>query len=171
MAASNFDRCLANVFAREGGYSDNPLDPGGATNMGITQAVFAAWWRTHSSAPMSVKAMPRSVAADIYRDQYWTAIRGDDLPKGIDDVTFDEAVNSGPVRAAKDLQHVLGVAEDGHIGFVTLSAAASADPRRVINEICDYRLSWLRRLRGWKTFGRGWTNRVEITRKQALAML
>jgi lysozyme family protein len=167
----NFDSCLANVFAREGGYSNNINDPGKETNMGITQAVLSAWRRFHPEAPESVKALQRSTAAEIYRQNYWQAVRGDSLPKGIDDVTFDEAVNSGPVRAAKDLQHVLGVAEDGHIGFVTLSAAASADPRRVINEICDYRLSWLRRLKGWKTFGRGWTNRVEITRKQALAML
>lgn len=171
MAASNFDACLANVFAREGGYVDNPNDPGGATNMGITQAVLSAWRRTHPDVPASVGLMPRSVASAIYREQYWDAIRGDDLPKGIDDVTMDEAVNSDPVRAAKDLQHVLGVATDGHIGVITLSAAASADPRHIINAVCDYRLSWLRRLRTWRYFGRGWTSRVEITRRQALAML
>src|SRR6185312_16834862 len=84
---------------------------------------------------------------------------------------FDEAVNSGPGRAAKDLQSVLGVPIDGVIGPVTLAAAAKAEPVGVINALGDARMAFLKSLGTWSTFGNGWSNRVASVRAAAIAML
>lgn len=126
MAESRFERCLAEVLAREGGYVDNPADPGGATNMGITHKTLARWRRVSPwwDLPKSaVRALEREEAACIYRALYWDICRGDALPAGIDLATFDFAVNSGPERALRTLQAVLGVAVDAIVGPETLASA------------------------------------------------
>src|SRR3954447_9587673 len=102
MARDAFANCLAFVLEEEGGYSDMPGDPGGATNMGITRATLADW----RGAPVSkddVLSLERDEAAAIYRRRYWDAIRGDELPAGLDLALFDDAVNSGPRMAVRDL--------------------------------------------------------------------
>src|SRR4051794_6510465 len=112
MARANFDACLAFVLEEEGGYSDMPGDPGGATNMGIARATLAAW----RGAPVSkddVLSLERDEAVAIYKTLYWNAVGGDDLPPGLDLALFDDAVNSGPRQASRDLQRALGVAVDG----------------------------------------------------------
>mgnify|MGYP001556693352 CR=1 FL=1 len=86
-------------------------------------------------------------------------------------MVFDYAVNSGPGRAVKSLQSVLGVAADGVVGPVTRAAATKAEPVGVINALCDARLSFLKSLGTWSTFGNGWTNRVASVRAAAIAML
>jgi len=106
----------------------------------------------------------------IYREGYWRKVRGDSLPAGLDLVAFDAAVNSGPRRGAQWLQRALGVAEDGVIGPNTIAAAMNASPRATINAACDYRLSFLRGLPRWPTFGKGWGRRVSDVRANALAM-
>lgn len=170
MAAENFDRALQLVLASEGGYVDDPRDPGGPTNRGVTQGVYDAWRRLKGLPPRGVRyAAPREIS-DIYRRQYWAAVRGDDLPAGVDYAVFDEAVNSGPVRAIRDLQAALGVTADGHLGIVTLGAATRAGAAAVVQRLCDRRLSLLRRLRGWSVFGRGWANRVADVRANALKL-
>lgn len=174
MAESRFERCLAEVLAREGGYVDNPADPGGATNMGITHKTLARWRRVSPwwDLPKSaVRALEREEAACIYRALYWDICRGDALPAGIDLATFDFAVNSGPERALRTLQAVLGVAVDAIVGPETLAAVQRAEPRKTIGALCDRRLAFLRTLAGFATFGRGWTSRVAAVRAAALAMV
>jgi len=169
MAASNFERALACVLAHEGGYVDHPSDPGGATNLGITQATLAH----HRGGPVSkaqVRALTRAEAAVIYRQRYWAAIQGDSLPGGVDLLLFDFAVNSGPARAVRMLQRALGVSEDGVVGPQTLAALARADPAGVVDAVTRQRLGFLQRLPTWATFGRGWRSRVEAVRRQALAL-
>jgi lysozyme family protein len=96
---------------------------------------------------------------------------GDRLPAGVALVVFDAAVNSGPDRAARWLQAVLGVATDGVIGPVTMAAVHAADPARVIRDFSARRLSFLRRLGTWSAFGRGWSRRVRETEAAALASI
>jgi lysozyme family protein len=98
------------------------------------------------------------------KDQYWHAVRGDDLPAGLDYVVFDGAVNSGPSRSAKWLQQALGVTADGHIGSVTLAAAQAADAAAIIDRICDIRMAFLRGLKHWPRYKNGWTTRVSGVR-------
>jgi lysozyme family protein len=156
----SFSAALAATLKYEGGYSNHPKDPGGATMRGITQRVYDAWRRNHGSHLRSVKAITEVEVAQIYRRQYWDAVRGDDLPAGIDAASFDAAVNSGPVRAAKWLQAALGVSQDGHIGAVTIDAARHADRAATALAVCAARLAWLKELKTWPTFGKGWGRRI-----------
>lgn len=165
----NFEACLAHVLQSEGGYVDHPSDPGGATNMGITIATLRTW-RGRSVTKADVKALTRAEAAAIYRKNYWDAVRGDDLPRGLDLVAFDAAVNSGVSRGAKWLQSALGVPADGKVGPKTIAAANAAHKDAVIDRACDLRLGFLRQLGTWKTFGKGWTRRVESVRAAASKM-
>ncbi|ODT71320.1 MAG: hypothetical protein ABS75_08570 [Pelagibacterium sp. SCN 63-23] len=172
MADTRFELCLAQVLKHEGGYVDHPSDPGGATNMGITRKTLARWrnvspwWELPKSA---VQQLTRAEAARIYRAGYWNLCRAGDLPPGIDLALFDYAVNSGPDRAIRALQSVLGVVVDGLVGPLTIGAAARADAGAVVNAICDRRLGFLRALSTFPVFGRGWTSRVAAIRAAALS--
>ena len=168
-----FARCLEHVLRHEGGYADHPLDPGGATNLGITRKTLAAWrkvspwWKLPKA---EVKALGRAEAAAIYAAQYWTPVRGAVLPPGLDLALFDYAVNSGPGRAVRALQAVLKVKTDGRFGPVTLGALNAAAPGQLIDGLCAARMGFLRRLAGFATFGRGWSRRVADIRSASLAM-
>ncbi|WP_245420433.1 MULTISPECIES: putative peptidoglycan-binding domain-containing protein [unclassified Mesorhizobium] len=105
-----------------------------------------------------------------YRRFYWDAVLGAELPDGIDYAVFDFAVNSGPGRAAKYLQAVLGVARDGRIGPATLGAARARPAGVVIDALCDARLAFLERLPTWPTFGKGWRARIASVRANALLL-
>lgn len=168
MASANLPACLKVTLAYEGGWSDHPSDPGGATMKGITIGTFRRY------KPGATKTMLRNISATdveyIYRDGYWTPIRGNDLPAGVDMSTFDYGVNSGPSRAVRDLQTVLGVKADGVVGGDTLKALAVADKKRVIQKHCAKRLSMLQGLKIWKTFKRGWSARVADVEAKAVAL-
>lgn len=172
MSDLRFDACLTEVLRHEGGYVDHPADPGGATNMGITRKTLARWrgispwWNLPKTA---VQALDRSEAAQIYRAGYWDLCRAGEMPAGVDLAVFDYAVNSGPGRAVRTLQHVLGVPIDGIVGPVTLAAASKADAAGTIGELCDRRLGFLKLLSTFPVFGRGWTSRVRAVRTAALA--
>lgn len=166
----NFDLSLKEVLKHEGGFVNHPSDPGGATNKGITIAVFRKWVNRDGTVD-DLKRITDSQVSAIYRKHYWNAVKADDLPSGIDYAVFDFAVNSGPSRAAKYLQAVLGVAQDGKIGPVTIKAAQEADPKVIINALCDRRLAFLKELKTWPTFGKGWSSRVSGVRSTALAMV
>lgn len=170
MSSSEFARCLPVILAAEGGKVDDPRDPGGRTNQGITQNVFNAFLTRRGRKPRDVYTMTDAERDAIYRAQYWDAIRGDDLPAGISLAVFDAAVNSGPARAAKWLQSALGVPADGHIGEVTVAAAkAATDDDVVVLDIMNERMAFLKSLKTFKTFGRGWTSRVNQVEALATA--
>lgn len=165
---SNFDKCLAEVLRHEGGFVDHPRDPGGATNKGITIGTFRQYRPRATVADL--KAISDADVAMIYRKGYWDAVRGDDLPSGLDLVAFDAAVNSGPRRGAQWLQRALGVADDGKIGPVTIAVAQASEPMSIISRALDIRLAFLKSLSHWDDFGRGWSARVVSVRKVALQM-
>ena len=148
------------ILAYEGGFVNHPKDPGGATNQGITQRTYDAYRRRIGHATQSVRMIDNVERDTIYRVQYWDAIRGDDLPIGVDAAVYDFAVNSGPSRAAKFLQRIVGVKQDGVIGLQTLDALARMDSTQVIGRLCADRMAFLRGLPAWVTFGTGWTRRV-----------
>jgi lysozyme family protein len=164
----NYQQALAAVLKHEGGYVNHPRDPGGATNFGVTQAVYDAYRKSHNRKTQSVKYIASGEVEIIYRTQYWDAVRGDDLPDGLDYAVFDYAVNSGPSRAIKHLQIVVGVAADGKLGLVTLTAIKRMPVKRIIEELCTIRMRFLRGLPTWDVFGRGWSSRVEGVKAKAL---
>ena len=169
MTATNFDPALAHVLAFEGGFVNHPLDPGGATNLGITRATLARA-RGRPVTIAHVRALTRTEAASIYRRFYWNVVRADDLPGGLDLAAFDLAVNAGPVRAARLLQRALGVPQDGVIGPRTLAAARAAHPIEAIAALTRARLGFLHRLATWRVFGRGWGRRVAAVELSAFAL-
>lgn len=157
----NFEAALAKVLAHEGGYVNHPKDPGGATNKGVTQGVYDGYRKRRGFPPRSVRMITTSEVAEIYRLQYWNAVRADELPPGIDYVVFDGAVNSGPKQSILWLQRSLGVKPDGHMGEATLDAVReNPNHDALIEEICRRRMAFLRALKPFPTFGAGWTSRV-----------
>lgn len=166
---SNFAAVMPYIFQEEGGYVDNPADPGGATNMGITIGTLAGW-AGHSETAQDVKNLTKDTATEIYRKQYWDKIDGDSLPSGVDYAMLDFAVNSGPSHAIKMLQQILGILQDGFLGPATFAALSARPPQDIIDRLCDERSAWLRGLAAAATFGKGWQARVERVRSRALAL-
>jgi lysozyme family protein len=166
---TNFEKSLAHVLTSEGGWSDNPADPGGATMKGVTIAVYRQYYGA-TKTKTDLHNISDAELAHIYKTGYWDKCRGDDLPAGVDYAVFDAAVNSGPGRAAKWLQGAVGATQDGIIGPDTLSKVAGLPAAQVIDKFCDQRLSFLQGLSTWKTFGNGWGRRVEEVRATAKGM-
>ena len=165
----NFAQALQAVLKHEGGFVNNPKDPGGMTNLGCTKAV----WEEHCGHPVEEKAMRALTPADVaplYKRKYWDKVQGDELPNGVDYVVFDCAINSGPGRAAKMLQACVGVEPDGGIGPKTLAAVRAMDPQQLVKDYAKRRLSFMMDLPTWGTFGKGWTRRVNEVEAVGLTM-
>ncbi len=166
---TNFDQSLASVLKHEGGFVNHPKDPGGATNKGITIATFRSYVKRNGTVN-DLRRITDAQVAKVYKKQYWDKVKGDDLPSGVDYAVVDFAVNSGPSRSAKFLQRAVGAKADGMIGPATLNAVNTKEPVVLVATLCDARLAWLEGLRTFKTFGRGWTRRVDDVKHTATRM-
>jgi lysozyme family protein len=167
----DFERALKFTLREEGGFVNNPKDPGGATMMGITLETFQKYRKNPHLTADDLKLIPHSEVAEIYQKRYWDACKCNDLPQGVDLCVFDTAVNSGPGRASKMLQEAVGATADGVIGPGTLSKVSEVSPVDLIGKYCDTRLKFLRSLPTFPTFGKGWTARVERLKQEATAWL
>ena len=167
--STNFNQCLDVVLAQEGGYTNDPHDPGGPTNFGITLQDLKEW-RGKDVTAEDVKNMTKEEAQEIYRSKYWNPMQCGDLPNGIDLEVFDFGVNAGIRTSIKKLQEVIGVKTDGSIGPITLSAAKAANPLTVIHNFSTLRLDYYRSLSEFPHFGTGWTNRTNSVEQTALRM-
>jgi lysozyme family protein len=170
MAASSYDEALRRLLDHEGGYTNDSADPGGPTNFGITLADYRRYVKPNASAA-DVKAMPVAEAKAIYRRCYWDAQACDDLPAGVDYAVFDYGVNSGAGRSGKVLRRCLGLSvTSAQITPEVIAAANAADAEHLIKSICDERLRFLKSLKTWGAFGRGWERRVAQVEAAALVM-
>lgn len=178
----NAEDCLSRILKSEGGYVNNPKDPGGATNMGVTIGTLRQLGMDlNGDGDIDVtdlKLLTKADAIKVFRHFYWDKVEADLLPGGIDYATADFAVNSGPARAAIHLQRVLGVEADGHVGPITIEAARKANPEDVVLELCASRLRFMRQIRHrktgellWNTFGNGWKARVDRVRAYSLELI
>jgi lysozyme family protein len=171
---TRFHVCQAITGKWEGGWSDHPDDPGGKTMYGLTDAVWQAYLKRNGKPSRPVRSATKAEVEELFRRQYWDAVRGDDLPPGIDLAVYDFGINSGPSRAIRHLQAALGVRQDGVMGHVTLAAAREAydrdDDAAVILRIMASREAFVRGLRTWSTFGKGWTNRLRDVAQRAARM-
>jgi lysozyme family protein len=162
----NFPPCVAFTLTAEGGFVNNPRDPGGATNMGITLHTLSVWLRRPCSIA-EVRTMPVGTAQAIYRGAYWH----DGLPLGVDLMVFDFGVNTGLHESAVILQSALGVEADGDIGPETMKAVAGMEAVKAINALGSLQEAHYKTLSGFPTFGHGWLSRTASRVQRALAMV
>ena len=167
---SNFPASLALVLQSEGNFVNHKSDPGGMTNLGVTRNVWKEWVnRDVDEAEM--RSLTPDLVTPLYKARYWDACKCDDLPRGVDYVVFDSAVNMGAFRAAKILQAALGVTVDGVIGRATIAAATAADPAELLEAFSLGKEEFYKSLPTFSTFGRGWLNRIEHVQQNAELML
>lgn len=165
----NFDRVLLQVLKHEGGWSDHPRDPGGATMKGVTLAVFRRFYGEERSKS-DLRAITDRQLESIYRKDYWDRCWCDELPDGVDLAVFDTAVNSGPRRSIRFIQQAVDADVDGAIGPNTLAKIVNGEPAKLINDMLDERLAFLQSLGTWDTFGKGWARRVQELRDSCLLL-
>ncbi|MBR0962207.1 glycoside hydrolase family 108 protein [Bradyrhizobium japonicum] len=176
----SFPKSMPVILVYEGGWSNHKRDPGGVTLEGIIQRVYDGFrdkkGRPRHKLVPEMRGTPEWIAErnEIYRLQYWDAVRGDELPAGLDLVMFDSGVNSGPPRAIMWLQRALRMNDcDGHLGQATLAAINNhPDHDALIAELLSRRLGMLQHLDTWEDFGRGWSKRIANVKQigQAWAM-
>ncbi len=162
-----FLTCVRFVIHEEGGFVNDPTDPGGATKYGISM-------RSHCSDigdidgdgdidAEDVRLITVEQAMAIYFDEYWGEIRGEELPTPMALVMLDTAVNCGEVRAIKLLQRAGGLVEDGRFGRATMSWALAPT---ALHKMLTKRKAFYAGLRTFKKYGKGWlarVSRLEIT--------
>lgn len=168
MVAETYDAAMIRIFADEGGYTDDAADPGGATNFGITIFDARKYWKPNATKA-DVKAMPKTVAADIYRKHYADPLRYSDLPAGFDYSVLDAGVNSGTGRAVPWACKALNVPAQDIIGVVAAAKAVN-DKVSLIQRYWAIRLSFLQGLKIFANFGRGWTRRCTQGEAAAVRM-
>jgi lysozyme family protein len=162
---ATFDFALPKILIHEGGKVNHPKDPGGRTNQGVIQRTYDAYRQNKHLPTRTVYDMEDNERDEIYRKQYWDAVKGDILPQGVDYAVFDGAVNSGPGQSIKWLQRALGSLYDGKIDGVIGQGVIAAlamvnDFDALVAEIIKRREAFLKALKTWKTFGKGWQSRI-----------
>ena len=174
MAKGNFDASLKEILIHEGGYVNHPSDPGGRTNLGVTQRVYEEWIGYKVN-----EAIMRKLTVDhvktLYKVRFWDTNYCDDLPIGLDLCVFDFGVNAGTSRSARYLQRMVGAKEDGVIGPKTLSSvkqmAKDIGISGCVKRYQDMRRDYYKILKHFPTFGKGWLRRVEEVERTALKMI
>ena len=165
-----FARALAVILKHEGGYVNHPKDPGGRTNLGVTQRVWEKWiGRTATEADM--RALTPTMVAPLYRKEYWDACQCGDMAPAVALVLFDFAVNAGVHRASVTMQRIVGTTQDGKIGPATLAAINGRAPKAMVSSYSGARRDFYRGLRTFPTFGRGWLRRTDEVEQEALKWL
>ena len=146
-----FDQCFDKLISHEGGYVNHPTDPGGETNYGISKRAYPS---------LDIKALTLADAKAIYKRDYWDRAQCDQLPSQLSYLVFDAAVNSGIGQSIRFLQRAVGVADDGSIGPITLSAAKRMDTDSLCARFLGQRLEFMTKLSTFDVFGKGWARRV-----------
>jgi lysozyme family protein len=152
----SFDKAFALTVGVEGGYVNDPADPGGETKYGISK-------RAHPD--IDIKALTLDQAKDIYQRDYWQAASCDSMPERIGHLVFDCAVHHGVKTAIKLLQRALKVADDGEFGPITRGTLTARDTNETANLLMAERAVYMTTCSAWPTFKRGWLKRCfEIAR-------
>ncbi len=166
----NFDSALKMILKSEGGFVNHKLDPGGRTNLGVTQRVWEEWVG-HPVDEKAMRALTPEVVGPMYKKKYWDAVKADDLPDGLDYLMFDFAVNAGPGRAIKTMQKAIGATPDGAIGPKTVAALKAANQSELVAKFSAEKEAFYRSLPTFATFGKGWLRRVAEAKTHAETML
>jgi lysozyme family protein len=165
----NFRDCLELVLKHEGGFVNHPKDPGGITNLGVTKRVWEEWVG-HEVDEKAMRALTPALVAPMYEMKYWRTSYCEKLPRGLDLLVFSMAVNAGSGRSVKLLQDAIGVVADGIIGPRTMARINEANVETLIDSFSEARTSFYKGLKLFPVFGRGWLNRTDKERLEALDM-
>lgn len=162
-------------YGAEGGFTNNPSDPGGATFRGVTLTTFRAYTNNPHATVASLKAMSDDVLVQIYTDEFWNVIQGDKLPPAIALSVFDMAVTAGPDQAIRQLQRCVGATMDGVVGDETLSCLkeelAVFSLAVTVAHLANLQGLYYKGLKTFSKFGKGWMARVAAREKAALALI
>ena len=175
---SNWDKSFDMVIAHEGGFTNDERDPGnklpdgrkGSTMLGCTQANWEKYIG-HEVTQDDMKALKKEDVKPLYKRDYWDAVRGDDLPAGVDYAVFDFAINAGPAAARKMIQKALGVTADGSIGPATMKAIQEAEGKDLLDKFSHSKEAFYKSLPTFQTYGKGWLKRVADVQTSASTML
>ena len=165
-----FGQALAHVLEMEGGFTDDPYDPGGPTNRGITLKVFADWKgvplneANRAALKAELRRIPETAVRDIYFARYWAPAHCAELAAALAFFHFDAAVNHGVTGAMRLLQRAVDTDADGEIGPNTRAAIARlpvdetlrATPRRDARAIASCTTSGASGADGWRASTRRW---------------
>jgi lysozyme family protein len=165
-----FAAALQFTLKEEGPFSDDPRDPGGATYKGITLAEFRRYIGNPNATVADLLAITDAQVTDIYMG-YWLAVRGEQLPDGVNLSTFDMAVNCGSVSSVKLLQRTVGAVADGIVGPHTLSAITASGPLRALADLYGMQKAYYEQLGGFPDFGDGWLNRCAARLQMAFTLI
>lgn len=163
---NNWPESFELVLSSEGGFVSNPSDPGGMTNLGVTQRTWEDWTGRRANEYEMRHLTPEKVEP-LYKARYWDACRCDELPVGLDYLVFDFAVHAGPRRSIKTLQTALG--EDSY--ETTMDAVMNSDYDELIERFSQAKEQYYRGLPTFRTFGRGWLRRLAEVKLDATSML
>lgn len=152
---SDFDTAFQRLIGNEGGYTNNPADPGGETMYGVTKTVATANGYTGAMKDLSL-----ATAKFISKGQYWDKVGADNFSFAVAFQLYDIAYNHGVSRAIKLLQAASGASVDGILGPNTIRMAKAMDPAKLVINLLAGRLRFYTGLTTWATFGKGWANRV-----------
>lgn len=149
--ADRFPDFINRILSHEGGYVNDPRDPGGETQWGISKRTYPA---------VNIKALTRDQAISLYKRDFWDASKAAQLPPAVGFQLLDAAVNSGIAQATRWLQRAARVADDGRLGPVSLAAIKASDPNDLVLRFLAERLEFMTGLKTWQTFGKGWARRI-----------
>jgi lysozyme family protein len=160
-----FSQAMAFVLRWEGGMVDDPNDPGGLTNHGISQRAYP---------DLDIASLTREGVIEIYRRDYWDRARCGEMPAPLALVVFDSAVNQGVTQSVRCLQRAAGASVDGVIGPATMESAIRAwqrRPERLLRDVCLQRLLHYSAIGGWVHYRVGWSKRLLDCLQVATQML
>ena len=166
----NFGAFYDQLMECEGGFVNQPNDPGGMTNLGVTKRAWESWVG-HSVDEATMRALTPAIVRPFYKQNYWNAVNADLLPSGLDIIVADMAVNAGVRVAATLLQGAVNANRDGVIGPQTIFASEIWEPGHLIDTYSLARVQFYSQLRHFPTFGAGWVRRTMEFRHLALDII
>jgi lysozyme family protein len=176
----NWEPFFEMLIKHEGGFTDDQRDSGnrkgdGHGNEGSTMLGVTSWnWAKYTGKPAPKEVMKKLTKDDVkplYKQNYWNAVKADNLPSGLDVSCADLCVNAGPSRASKILQRVVGQKRDGKIGPMTLKAVQDKNPKDLLEKYYHGREAFYRSLGDYEIYGKGWSRRNKETLEKALELL
>lgn len=166
---NNFKNIINNLVELEGGKSNLSYDKGGKTNLGITQYTYNNWNKKHNKPLKDVYKITRQEADQIYKEEYWNIIKGDQLPPNVAHIMLSQALLDGPQDSIRLVQKLLGLKVDGIMGSDTINKIKRLTVNgdiKLATAIANKQIYRLKTDEDADKFGKGWNSRVRKVMKK-----